>query len=226
MFFQEQNPLLQYKLYSSHHKGEKFSEGIFNIFSSSSKGNKSVTLNFSIHEEKFRVTDLVPFEEYRKVLKIPSEILPPVSTRKQFSPLLIHHAFTENYALFQFFQTFQNKCNYLENEPISFSYFDKSINFVKFLAKLPPFYDGNFLNSHQPTLEILFQVYVLLLCDESNIEKRGKTIGRIFIATIQLRTLLTFMVKSVSTAGVNYKSQRGIWVSGRGCLFEPLGVGN
>ena len=29
-------------------------------------------------------------------------------------------------------------------------------------------------SSHQPTLEILFQVYVRLLCDESNIEKKGK----------------------------------------------------
>ena len=90
----------------------------------------------------------------------------------------------------------------------------------------PHFMTEFFSTPTNPTLEILFQVYVLLLCDESNIEKRGKTIGRIFIATIQLRTLLTFMVKSVSTAGVNYKSQRGIWVSGRGCLFEPLGVGN
>ena len=52
--------------------------------------------------------------------------------------------------------------------------------------------------------------------------KKGENKRRIFIAT-SWEMLLTFMVKSVSTAGVNYKSQRGIWVLGRGCLFEPLG---
>ena len=58
--------------------GGKISEGILNIFLYSSKQTKSITRIFSIHREKFMVTDLVPFEEDEKILKIPSENFSPL----------------------------------------------------------------------------------------------------------------------------------------------------
>ena len=64
--------------------GGKISEGILNIFLYSSKQTKSITRIFSIHREKFMVTDLVPFEEDEKILKIPTEIFSPLCCDKYF----------------------------------------------------------------------------------------------------------------------------------------------